>query len=332
MGFAIVSDIHSNLAAFQAVLDDIESLKQKVKVDQIYCLGDIIGYGCQPVQVLNLVRQHICSNNIVVGNHEDLYWDNLADDVNDKARLMVEYNRHLIDKDEQSSSFLNSLNHNQHYVRTSNYERYRLFITHNGLDRDYLTYRYPWHDSLLPGLQAIFEEKAPDLLGEFEERASWAKGIKSLISKPNTDLFFFGHTHFPTIAFRQGDGTYTSVKPNGEFSFDEIPGPNKKLLINPGSVGYSRDNNPAASYMVIDDKKQKLIHRRVQYRCDISGYEEASDWLIENYKDRDKLGTNKIWKLVDNVRATAELGTFAVDPRKLAYDGWIEYYRLQDSM
>lgn len=319
MGFAIVSDIHSNLAAFQAVLDDIKSLQQKVKVDQIFCLGDIIGYGCQPVQVLNLVRQHIGSNNTVVGNHEDLYWGSLCVDVDPKAMLMATYNRYLIDKDEQSRSFVNSLNHNQHYAKTLRYKKYRLFITHNGPDSDYLTYRYPWHDSLLPDLQTKFEDRVPK-----------ATGIKSLISKPRTDLFFFGHTHFPTVAFREVDGTYTSVKLNLEFSFEEVPGTDKKILINPGSVGYSRDNNPDASYMVIDEKNQKLIHRRVQYRFNSSGYEEASDWLRANYIDKDKLGKNQIWELVDNVRGIAEGGTFGANPLTLAYDGWREYYDLHD--
>ncbi|HEY96318.1 MAG TPA: metallophosphoesterase family protein [Dehalococcoidia bacterium] len=65
MRYAIIADIHSNLAAFQAVLDDIN--KQE-KIDKIWCLGDIVGYGPDPHACIELLRStdHIC----VAGNHD----------------------------------------------------------------------------------------------------------------------------------------------------------------------------------------------------------------------------------------------------------------------
>ena len=65
MRYAIVADIHSNLAAFRAVLDDI---KLKGEVAEIWCLGDVVGYGPDPHQCLQLLQQyrHIC----VAGNHD----------------------------------------------------------------------------------------------------------------------------------------------------------------------------------------------------------------------------------------------------------------------
>ena len=61
---AVISDIHGNLAAFQAVLADID----RRNITEIFCLGDCIGYGPQPEEVLDL----ICERNIpcVLGNHE----------------------------------------------------------------------------------------------------------------------------------------------------------------------------------------------------------------------------------------------------------------------
>ena len=50
---AIISDIHSNLEALQAVLKDIE----QHKVEQIYCLGDVVGYGPNPRECVDLVMQ-----------------------------------------------------------------------------------------------------------------------------------------------------------------------------------------------------------------------------------------------------------------------------------
>jgi predicted phosphodiesterase len=64
MRIAVVSDIHSNLAAFQEVLADID----RSHVDRIVSLGDNIGYGPEPEAVLRL----ICARNIpsIMGNHE----------------------------------------------------------------------------------------------------------------------------------------------------------------------------------------------------------------------------------------------------------------------
>lgn len=65
MRYAIIGDIHANLAAFRAVLDDI---KHRGEVAGVWCLGDVVGYGPDPHQCLELLRQtnHIC----VAGNHD----------------------------------------------------------------------------------------------------------------------------------------------------------------------------------------------------------------------------------------------------------------------
>ena len=48
---AILSDIHGNLEALNAVLADIESQE----VDEIFCLGDVIGYGPNPRECIDTV-------------------------------------------------------------------------------------------------------------------------------------------------------------------------------------------------------------------------------------------------------------------------------------
>ncbi len=65
MRYAIIADIHSNLAAFTAVLDDIE---HRGGAEEVWCLGDVVGYGPEPHQCLELLRQrnHVC----VAGNHD----------------------------------------------------------------------------------------------------------------------------------------------------------------------------------------------------------------------------------------------------------------------
>jgi predicted phosphodiesterase len=65
MRYAIIADIHSNLTALKAVLDDI--VKQG-KVDELWCLGDIVGYGPEPSECINLLKKlnAVC----VAGNHD----------------------------------------------------------------------------------------------------------------------------------------------------------------------------------------------------------------------------------------------------------------------
>ncbi len=65
MRYAIISDIHANLAAFTAVLDDIE---RRGGVGKMWCLGDVVGYGPDPHECIELLCQtnHVC----VAGNHD----------------------------------------------------------------------------------------------------------------------------------------------------------------------------------------------------------------------------------------------------------------------
>lgn len=65
MRYAILGDIHSNLAAFEAILQDV---KGRGGFDKIWCLGDVVGYGPDPRECIELLRQfeHVC----VAGNHD----------------------------------------------------------------------------------------------------------------------------------------------------------------------------------------------------------------------------------------------------------------------
>ena len=64
MQYAIISDIHGNLEALQSVLSDIE----KRKVDQILCLGDVVGYGANPNECVDIIRKEAVIT--LAGNHD----------------------------------------------------------------------------------------------------------------------------------------------------------------------------------------------------------------------------------------------------------------------
>jgi diadenosine tetraphosphatase ApaH/serine/threonine PP2A family protein phosphatase len=65
MRYAILADIHSNLAAFEAVLSDADG---RGGFDKIWCLGDVVGYGPDPHECIERLRQfeHVC----IAGNHD----------------------------------------------------------------------------------------------------------------------------------------------------------------------------------------------------------------------------------------------------------------------
>lgn len=63
---ALISDIHANLPALEAVLQDIEGQG----VEAIYCLGDVVGYGPQPIETLDRVMAVTAPGKAIAGNHD----------------------------------------------------------------------------------------------------------------------------------------------------------------------------------------------------------------------------------------------------------------------
>jgi len=91
---AVISDIHSNLEALIAVIKDIKSQG----IEDIYCLGDVIGYGPRPVECFDLVYK--LAKGIVSGNHEaainsrSIYYS-----LNKTARLGIDFSRNSLTKE-----------------------------------------------------------------------------------------------------------------------------------------------------------------------------------------------------------------------------------------
>ena len=75
--YAVISDIHGNLEAFEAVLGDIPG-----EVERVFCLGDVIGYGASPNECCDIMRREEIP--VITGNHDlavvdldtDLNWFN----------------------------------------------------------------------------------------------------------------------------------------------------------------------------------------------------------------------------------------------------------------
>ena len=95
MRYAILSDIHGNLPAWNTVLSDLAVHK----VDCILCLGDIVGYGPQPAECLKSVYSHATA--MVLGNHDAVVGGRMsAESFNDRAGRIISWTQtRLGDKD-----------------------------------------------------------------------------------------------------------------------------------------------------------------------------------------------------------------------------------------
>jgi predicted phosphodiesterase len=92
----IIADIHSNIEAFQTVLADAES---RGKFERIWCLGDVVGYGPDPVPCIALLRRylHLC----VAGNHDRAVVDWLdIRDFNPHAAMAIRWTALHLSNDE----------------------------------------------------------------------------------------------------------------------------------------------------------------------------------------------------------------------------------------
>jgi len=94
MRYAIISDVHANEAALRSVLTDAAD----ARADKIICLGDVLGYGPDPVAALELIyrRAHVC----LAGNHDDAVSRRFpTEDFTDFAAAAVERHRKALSQE-----------------------------------------------------------------------------------------------------------------------------------------------------------------------------------------------------------------------------------------
>ena len=216
MKLALISDIHANLEALEAVLADIETNK----VDRIICLGDVVGYGPDPAACLELVDRH-CDIKLV-GNHEYGVLGLLPlDSLNHFARHSMDWTtRQLTDRE---IAFI------EEYEMTAEFEESDL-VHASPFEPD------QWHY----------------ILSEIDA----ASGFEHTEKK----LTFFGHTHLPMIFSQATDGV---IRGRVGHTFD--PDEDSRYLVNVGSVGQPRDNDPRACYVIHDTDESTVTYHRVTY-------------------------------------------------------------------
>lgn len=217
MRILIISDIHANLTAFETVLNDAKN-----QWDYVWCLGDIVGYGPDPNECVELLNTmpHLC----LAGNHD---W-----------------------------AALNRLD-----IRTFNPDARRA---------------QEWTQETLKPQNIAYLEALPVtfVIGEYTlvhaspREPVWEYILEPLVAALNfphfeTPYCLVGHTHQPVI-YEQvtDDGDIRAREPR----YREVRQLNgQRQIINPGSVGQPRDQNPDAAYAILNLDKNTFEHRRIPY-------------------------------------------------------------------
>ncbi len=100
---AIISDIHANIEALDEVYKDIE----KEKIEKIICLGDVVGYGPNPNEAIDMVKDRVLYT--IKGNHDEgIINENVLFDFNEYGVRAIEWQKNILKKD--GFDFLSTLN------------------------------------------------------------------------------------------------------------------------------------------------------------------------------------------------------------------------------
>jgi len=222
---AIVSDIHSNLEALEAVLKDAG----RKRVDRIYCLGDIVGYGPNPKRVLDLAERF---EFIVQGNHDEAVATRIPKKFKELAAKAAFWTRRVLKPKVDRST-------------KAQRRRWRLL-------------------SSLPATvdlgDALFAHGTPAHNFDYLSEPEIATEVYRRYMKRKRVLFV-GHTHVPGVFVdgKGGDVRWYDAEPGMRYRIGT-----ERVIVNVGSVGQPRDGDPRACYVVFYDDGS-FRFRRVEY-------------------------------------------------------------------
>ncbi len=214
MRVAVLSDIHGNLPALDAVLAALAPF------DEVWVLGDIVGYGPEPNEVVARLKQ--LRTKAVRGNHDAAAIGALSTEAfNDDARTAVEWTGGVLTP--AARRWLTGLP-----------ERASIgdFTLVHGSPRD----------------------------------PTWEYLVSSALASANMPAFatphcLVGHTHVPLVFREDAAGMQMLAPERGiALELDE-----RRLILNPGSVGQPRDGDPRACGMLLDTSHKTATWQRIPY-------------------------------------------------------------------
>ena len=224
MHYAIISDLHANLAALEAVFSHIDERG----VDDVLCLGDVVGYGPEPVECVDLVRKH-CRVTLR-GNHDEALVKG-ASNFTQRAKDAIDWTREVIKASGPAE---------ERRRRLKFFKRLPLRLERNGL---------------------LFVHGSPrDPINEYLFKEDGVRDPAKLLAafEAFEKVVFVGHTHMPGV-FHEDLSFESPADLGGSFHFQR----GDKVVVNVGSVGQPRDNDTRACYVEV--KKNRIYFHRVEY-------------------------------------------------------------------
>ena len=216
MKYLILSDIHGNAQALEKVIEEIAVTRP----DFVVSLGDVVGYGANPSDCIDLVDQHC--NIRVCGNH-DFVAAGLAEseNFNITARISIEWTKSSLSA--RQKELLNAYD----------------TVRHHG--------------------ECLFAHSSPVSPLDWEYIYTIGQAER-IFRETDARFIFIGHTHVPGIISYDPVSGY-SVENSSKVEVE----PNRRYLINPGSIGQPRDGVSAASFALIDVQRSRISLRRIPY-------------------------------------------------------------------
>ena len=267
MRFALISDIHSNIHALEKVFSILEG----ENIDQILCLGDIVGYNANPVECINAIQSHPKIIHIVKGNHDE--------DVCGFEHIGFSRIRELSKDAYDGLKYSNPLLNNSH----------KDWLTVLPEDKLIENNKLPfWISHHSPNYCTVYGY----ILGRQDARVS-LDVLREY--KKGSNLFFFGHSHIPTFAMEESRNIVFDMGMHLENKTYVIE-PSNYYLINPGSIGQPRSNG-ITSYAILDTEKRTVSIRGFEYDFKAAqkaildaGYSSMiANRLDQTYKDKKKI-------------------------------------------
>lgn len=226
MKVALISDLHSNREALDAVLEDLDGRG----VDAIYCLGDVVGYGPEPEYCVDVVRRRakLC----LLGNHDEALFRD-ASDFNPHARGAIDFTRERMQPAWYSGGEKKARWRFLKELPLSHSEGRWLFV--HGSPRD------PVREYVLSTDGFLNPDKLRAIFDTFDGVA------------------IAGHTHHPGLH----DENLRFHGLNGAEQLTmELPA-GKRFFVNVGSVGQPRDSDNRACYAILEE--DRVTWHRVAY-------------------------------------------------------------------
>jgi len=218
---ALISDIHSNLEALQAVLADIRAQG----ITEIFCLGDIVGYGPNPCECLDLVMQ---CDACILGNHDQgALFD--PEGFNTGAERAIFWTREQLESAHGSGDAAARWDFLGELPRA---------IRRDGFLYVHGSARNPLNEYVFP--EDVYDKRK----------------MEKIFSLVDT-CCFQGHTHVPGV-FTEKLNFFSPEEIGNRYQRGD-----EKTMINVGSVGQPRDGDSRACYVV--QNNESLEFRRVEY-------------------------------------------------------------------